>query len=106
MTHVWMSLLGPDPGSPVGKISFIEHIVNEVHAGLRRSMPGFEGSVNVWIPFQSEREYRGQQQLIVLIVGDWREFTKRDYFLASNALALHESGAVRLIPVFIDRVDA
>jgi RNA polymerase sigma factor (sigma-70 family) len=62
-------------------------------------------SVRVWDPFRSEREHVGQQNVIVLLIGTDREFTRDEYFVGCNALALHETGIARLIPVFIRAVN-
>jgi TIR domain len=58
-----------------------------------------EFALTPWTPFHSDRELPRGGQILVLCAGDWRNFTKTDYFGAAHALALHESGALRLLPV-------
>ena len=91
MTYVWVYALGPDPD--------IYKLVERVELELRHAGNSDVFLVGPWKPFSSERQHRGARQIIVLLVCDWQRFTRTDYFVAANALALHESGAALLLPV-------
>ncbi len=106
MTRVWVYSLGPDLGLSFPDISFPQHVIDDITSELGRRSGLPECSVRLWSPFRSEREHRGERQFIVLLVCDWRKFTKRDYFVAANALALHKSGTVGLFPAMIGPVEA
>lgn len=93
MTHVWLHSLEP---------GFESHL-SSIGDQLADRLGSSNHSVSKWIPFSSERTHRDEHQSILLLVGDWKNFSRSDYFVAANALALHESGVVLLLPVIIAR---
>jgi TIR domain len=81
MTQVWVYRIGAAAGENLD-----EHL-------RQAGIDGFESTP--WVPFRSNRG----GPILVLCAGDWRKFTRTEYFGAAEALALHESGVVKVLPV-------
>ena len=81
MTQVWVYRIGAAAGNGVD-----EHL-------RQAGIDGFESMP--WTPFSSNRG----GPILVLCAGDWWKFTRTEYFGAAEALALHESGVVKVLPV-------
>jgi len=106
MTRIWVYSVGNmwDAARRSEK-AFAAELANWLQGDLRQD--GVADCVaEVWVPFSSERQYRGERQVIMLLVGDWKRFTRTDYFVAANALALCKTGVAHLVPVIYGGIDA
>src|SRR5437870_983262 len=106
MTRIWVYSAG-DIWDAAGESEkrFASEVADWLEGDLRQSGV-VDCAVKGWAPFRSEREHRGEPQAIVLLAGDWRRFTRRDYFAVANALALHESGLARLVSIVYGGMEA
>jgi hypothetical protein len=96
LPHVWIYELGHQE---VAQTS-----IDMIADGLRAAISSSPfTSAEVWRPFISEQEHRGERHVLVLIFGSLVAdcaVLRREGLALCHALALHEAGRARVIPVF------
>jgi hypothetical protein len=77
----------------------------DVQANLRLAGVSEFDTVPFWTPFPPDQQLQGAWNILFIAVGDWRKFTRADYFGAAQALALHEGNLLQVIPWIEDGSD-
>jgi hypothetical protein len=100
MANIWVYALGM--GRSEGRDErvpreWVWRAMQELETSLKD-----ETQVSEWIPFDSEHRHREEENYVVLLVPPSDCFGIRDYFIAANALALADSGRVRVLPVILE----
>jgi tetratricopeptide (TPR) repeat protein len=100
MANVWVCALGTghseDRDERVPR-EWVRRTIHELQTSLKD-----EAQVSEWIPFDSEHKHREEENYVVLLVPPSDCFGVRDYFIAANALALADSGWVRVLPMILE----
>ena len=100
MANIWVYALGTERAGGNGEPSpdtLALRVIRELQASLRD-----EADVSEWSPFVSEHKHRGEDNYSVMLVPPSDCFGMRDYFIAANALALADSGRIRVLPVVLE----